>query len=142
MLSRNPIRILLVLAAALALPAAGCRSASTATTVAAGAAGAAAAIVLNDQNAEADIAGSIGDVDRRARVVLSGMGLQIVQSSSENNAMEREYEARSGDRVVHVKLEQRAPGLTKASVSSRTGTTLNYDVSHARMVVERIQQQR
>lgn len=132
----------LLLPVALLFGAAGCRSASTATTVAAGAAGVAAAIVLNDQNAEAEIAGSIGDVDRRARVVLSGMGLQIAKSASENGAREREYEARSGDRVVHVKLEQRAAGVTKASVSSRMGTTPNYDVTHARMIVERIQQQR
>ena len=142
MTHRFPMTGPLLLAVALLLGASACRSASTATTVAAGAAGVAAAIVLNDQNAEAEIAGSLADVDRRAQVVLSGMGLQIVTSTSENDAREREYEARSGDRVVHVKLEQRAPGVTKASVSSRTGTTLNYDVSHARMIVERIQQQR
>jgi hypothetical protein len=32
--------------------------------------------------------------------------------------------------------------VTKLSVSSRVGTTLNYDVSHARSIVERIQRLR
>lgn len=131
-----------LLCAALALPAAGCRSGSTAAAAAAGAAGAAAAIVLNNQNAEADIAGGIADVDRRTRVVLAGLGLQIVDEATEDNATEREYEARRGDRVVHVKLIGRAANSTRVAVSSRLGTTVDYDVTHARMIVQRIQQQR
>ena len=119
---------------------AGCRSAATAA--AAGGVAGAAAIVLNDQNAEAEIAGSLSDVDGRAKRVLREMGLLLMDAAAEDNATEYEYEARSGDRVVHVKLERRTPSVTKLSVSSRLGTTLNYDVSHARMVVERIQQQR
>ena len=120
--------------------AAGCGS-RTATLAAAGAAGA-AAIVLNDQNAEAEVAGSILEVDGRAKRVLRDLGLVPTDAAVEDNATEFEYEARSGDRVVHVKLERRSPTVTKVSVSSRVGTTLNYDVSHARMIVERIQQQR
>ncbi|MBW3628300.1 MAG: hypothetical protein KY464_03285 [Gemmatimonadetes bacterium] len=119
--------------------AGGCRTA--ANTAAAGAAGA-AAIVLNDQNAEAEIAGSLADVDGRAKRVLRDMGLLMVDAAMEDNATEWEYEARSGERVVHIKLERRSPTVTKLSVSSRVGTTLNYDVSHARMVVERIRQLR
>ena len=130
---------LLALTAALG-SIAGCRSAAT-TAAGAGVAGA-AAIVLNDQNAEAEIAGSLSDVHGRAQRVLREMGLVPVDAAAEDNATEYEYEARSGDRVVHVKLERRTPSVTKVSVSSRVGTTLNYDVSHARMVVERIQQQR
>ena len=119
--------------------AAGCRS--TAATVAGGMAGA-AAIVLNDQNAEAEIAGSFAEVDGRAKRVLRDLGLLMVDAAAEDRATEFEYEARKGDRVVHVKLERISPTVTKVAVSSRVGTTLNYDVSHARMVVERIEQLR
>lgn len=111
-------------------------------TVAAAAAGTAAGVALSNQNAEGEAHGSIAEMDRRTRAVFSSMGLEITKSSAENNATEREYEARSGDRVVHVKLEQPAGShMTKVSVSSRRGTTLDYDVSHARMVLQRIQQQ-
>ena len=119
--------------------ATGCRSAST--VAAAGAAGT-AAIVLNDQNAEAEIAGSLTQVDGRAKRVFASMGLLIQDAAMEDNATEWEYEARSGDRVVHIKLERLNPTLTKVAISSRVGTTLNYDVSHARMVIERIRQER
>ncbi|MBW3628794.1 MAG: hypothetical protein KY464_05795 [Gemmatimonadetes bacterium] len=131
-----------LLLAAVALPGPGCRSASTTAAAAAGAAGTAAAIMLNNQNAEADIVGSVADVDRRTRVVLGGMGLQVVDAATEDSGAEREYEARGRDRVVHVKLVRRAANSTRVAVSSRLGTTVDYDVTHARMVVQRIQQQR
>lgn len=129
-----------VVAMLLPLLAAGCGSKTG--TVAAAAAGTAAAVVLTDQNAEGHAEGDIADLDRRTRAVFADMGLEITKRSSENNDTEREYEARSGDRVVHVKIEQQAgEPTTKVSVSSRRGTTLDYDVSHARMVLQRIQQQ-
>ena len=132
-----------------ALPAAGCRTARTATEEvqqAGAAAGAAvteafAAINPTDQGAESLVSGSISDVDRRTRAVLSGMGLQVTKTEMEDNATEREYEARSGDRVVHVKLEAQGATGTQVNVSSREGT-LDYDKNHARMIVERIQRQR
>lgn len=119
--------------------AAGCGS--TTRTAAAAAAGTAAAVVATNQNAEGEVHGSLAEVDRRTRAVFGSMGLQITKSSTEDNGTEREYEARSGDRVVHVKLQQPAGShMTKVSVSSRRGTTLDYDVSHARTVLQRIQQ--
>lgn len=124
----------------LALAAAGCGG--TTRTVAAAAGGTAAAAALNDQNAEGTAQGSVDDLERRTRAVLGGMGLQITKASSENADTEREFEGRSGDRVVHVKIEQQGGGsTTKVSVSSRRGTTLDYDVSHARSVLQQIQQQ-
>lgn len=137
---QKPIRAIVPLAllVALALPASGCGSKTrTAAAVAAGTVG---AIVLTNQNAEAEFQGSVGEWDRRTRAVLADLGLEITKSSSERGGLEREYEARSGDRVVHTKVEQLEAGTTKVSVSSRRGTTLDYDVSHARMVLERIQQ--
>ena len=123
----------------LPLFAAGCGSA--ARTAAAVGAGGAAAVVMNDQNAEGEASGSVADVERRARAVFASMGLEITRSSTENNDTERELEGRSGDRVVHVKVERPAGSqATKVSVSSRRGTTLDYDVSHARSVLQRIQQ--
>jgi hypothetical protein len=124
----------------LSLVAAGCGTRTGAVAAAAG--GTAAAVALNDQNAEGQVQGSITDLDRRTRAVFAEMGLQITDGSTENAGTEREYEGRSGDRVVHVKIEQQAGSpTTKVSVSSRRGTTLDYDVSHARMVLGRIQQQ-
>ncbi|HEX8274290.1 MAG TPA: hypothetical protein VF615_16760 [Longimicrobiaceae bacterium] len=123
----------------LALAAAGCGS--TTRTVAAAAGGTAAAAALNDQNAEGTAQGSVDDLERRTRAVLGGMGLQITKASSENADNERELEGRSGDRVVHVKIEGQGGSTTKVSVSSRRGTTLDYDVSHARSVLQQIQQQ-
>lgn len=123
----------------LSLAAAGCGG--KAGTLAAAAGGTAAAVALNDQNAEGEAQGGIAELDRRTRAVFAEMGLQVAKSSSENGATEREFEGRSGDRVVHVKIEQQAGSpTTKVSVSSRRGTTLDYDVSHARMVLQRIQQ--
>ena len=108
----------------------------------AGAAAGGAAIVLNDQNAEAEIPGSLEVVDGRAKRVLRDMGLLMVDAAAEDKATEFEYEARNGDRVVHVKLERISPTVTKVAISSRVGTTLDYDVTHARMVVDRIRQLR
>ncbi|MET0396367.1 MAG: hypothetical protein ABW277_06060 [Longimicrobiaceae bacterium] len=123
----------------LPLFAGGCGSATR--TAAAVGAGGAAAVVMNDQNAEGEASGSVADVERRARAVFASMGLETTKSSAENNDTERELEGRSGDRVVHVKVERPAGSqATKVSVSSRRGTTLDYDVSHARMVLQRIQQ--
>ncbi|HEV2147160.1 MAG TPA: hypothetical protein VGR37_07140 [Longimicrobiaceae bacterium] len=124
----------------LPLFAVGCSSRTA--TVATAAGGAAAAVALSDQNAEGEAHGTLAELDRRTRAVFASMGLQITKSSTETSGSEREYEARSGDRVVHVKLEQPAGShMTKVSVSSRRGTTLDYDVSHARTVLARIQQQ-
>jgi|GEM_PF-1943964 len=136
-LNRTAAALLLMLP----LFSAGCGS--TTRTAAAAAAGGAVAVAATNQNAEGEVHGSLAQVDARTRTVFGSMGLQITKSSSENQGTEREYEARSGDRVVHVKLEQPAGGhMTKVSVSSRRGTTLDYDVSHARMVLQRIQQPR
>lgn len=123
----------------LPLVSAGCGS--TARTAAAAAAGTAGVVVATNQNAEGEAHGTLAEMDRRTRTVFGSMGLEITKASNENAGTEREYEARSGDRVVHVKLEQPAGShMTKVSVSSRRGTTLDYDVSHARMVLQRIQQ--
>lgn len=123
----------------LGLAAAGCGG--TTRTVAAAAGGTAAAAALNDQNAEGTAQGSVADLERRTRAVLDGMGLQVTKATRENGDNEREFEGRSGDRVVHVKIEGQGGSTTKVSVSSRRGTTLDYDVSHARSVLQQIQQQ-
>jgi hypothetical protein len=131
------------------LPVTGCRTARTAAeeVTEAGAAagqaveGAFAAINPTNQGAESLVQGSVSNVDRRTRAVLSSMGLQITKAEYEDNATEREYEARRGERVVHVKLEARGTTSTQVNVSSREGR-LDYDKSHARTILERIQRQR
>lgn len=113
----------------------GCRTAATAGAGAA--AGAAAATTVN-QNAEATINASIADVDRRARDVLRGMGMTMTDANYEDNAMEREYEARSGDNVVHMKLVSRGAGSTQVAVSYRRGR-VDYSKTEAQNILSRIQ---
>lgn len=97
--------------------------------------------VFTDQGAEATIQGSISDVDRRTRAVLRGMGLTVTEADYDDNATEREYEARGGDRVVHVELESRSATMTEIDVSYRVGAT-DYQKGQARDVIRRVQQQR
>jgi hypothetical protein len=127
------------------LSVASCRTARTAADEigdAAGAAGRAiASINPTNQGAESLVQGSVSNVDRRTRAVLSSMGLQVTKAEYEDNATEREYEARRGERVVHVKLEARGTTSTQVNVSSREGR-LDYDKDHARTILERIQRQR
>jgi hypothetical protein len=124
----------LALVLAIAPAAYGCR---TAATVGAGAvAGAAAASQIN-QNAEATISAPISTVDRRARTVLAGMGMTLTDASYEDSATEREYEARSGDTVVHMKLVGRGSS-TEVAVSYRRGQ-LDYSKSQAQEILNRIQ---
>jgi hypothetical protein len=130
--NRAIIRLTLMLA--LLLPAYGCLAAAAG-------AGAAAGITLTNQGAESVVQGSIADVDRRTRAVLRDMGLTLADAAYEDNATEREYEARgSGDRVVHVKLEARGTTSTNVNVSSREGR-LDYDKDAARDIISRIQRQ-
>ncbi|HEV2125067.1 MAG TPA: hypothetical protein VGW38_20145 [Chloroflexota bacterium] len=97
--------------------------------------------VFTDQGAEAVVQGSIADVDRRTRAVLREMGLTLAEAEYDDNATEREYEARGGDRVVHVELEARSATTTEIEVSYRVGET-NYEKEQAREIIRRIQQRR
>lgn len=124
----------LALVLAIAPAAYGCR---TAATVGAGAAAGAAAATQVNQNAEANIAAPISTVDRRARTVLAGMGMTLTDASYEDSAMEREYEARSGDTMVHMKLVGRGAS-TMVAVSYRRGQ-LDYSKSQAQEILNRIQ---
>ncbi len=103
--------------------------------------GNAAEAVFTDQGAELVIQSPIADVDRRTRAVLTGMGMTLGRAEYDDNAAEREYEARSGDTVVHVELESRGAGATEIEVSHRTGQ-VNYDKNRARDLIRRVQAQR
>ena len=145
----NAVARCLTLVLVSALPVAGCRTVQTAAEEtrqageAAGAAvgGAIASINPTEQGADALVQGSIADLDLRTRAVLLRMGLQVTETETEDNGAEREYVARRGDRVVHVRLQARGTTSTQVNVSSREGT-LDYDKSHARTVLEQIQRQR
>ncbi len=128
----------LILVLVSALPGAGAETAQTAVDQVGDAL---AAINPTAEGAESLVQGSISTVDRRARPVLTNMGLELTKTDYEDDATEREYEARNGNRVVHVKLEARGATSTQVNVSSREGT-LDYDKSHARRIRERIQRQR
>lgn len=111
----------------------------TTRTVAAGAVAAGAAVAEN-QNATATINAPIADVDRRARAVFASMGMTITAGEFDHNARQREYDARSGDNVAHIKLEAEGSS-TEVSVSYRTGR-VDYSESRARDILSRIQSQR
>jgi environmental stress-induced protein Ves len=125
----------LALVLAIAPAAVGCRTAATAGAGAA--AGAAAATTIN-QNAEGSVAASISETDRRTRNVLRGMGMTLTDANYEDNAMEREYEARSGDNVVHIKLVSRGGSSTNVAVSYRRGR-VDYSKTEAQNILTRIQ---
>jgi environmental stress-induced protein Ves len=116
----------------------GCR---TAATVGAGAAAGAAAATTVNQNAEGSIAAPISIVDRRARSVLTSMGMTLTDANYEDNATEREYEARSGDNVTHIKLVARGASSTDVAVSYRRGR-VDYSKTEAQRILARIQQAR
>ena len=144
-----PRYLVLLLVSGLAVS--GCQTARSASQEVPTAEGASAAIEPTGQGAESVVAGSLSEVDRRTRAVLAEMGLQVTARAMEDDAAEREYEARNGDRVVHVKLTAREASSTAVNVSSRE-RTLDYDKSHdisvanrrwlASLVLERVQQQR
>ncbi len=135
-------RMRLITRAALILAVApvayGCR---TAATVGAGAAAGAAAATTVNQNAEGSIAAPISIVDRRARSVLTSMGMTLTDANYEDNATEREYEARSGDNVTHIKLVARGASSTDVAVSYRRGR-VDYSKTEAQRILARIQQAR
>jgi hypothetical protein len=116
-----------------AIPAAGCRTASpstdTATVVTVPA-------VFRDEHLEADLPRSFDDVDRCTRAVLAFMGLEVTPSYTEHPDRERAYEARNDDRMVHLKVEQQTATTTHVSVSSRVARA--DDVGYASEILERI----
>ena len=135
-------RLALVVAAV--ATAAGCRTAQAArddVSSAAGSVSTAVEAVFTDQGAEAVVGGSIADVDRRTRAVLRGMGMTLTDAEYDDNAREREYEARVGDRVAKVELEWRSATTTEVDVSVRVGAT-DYRKGEARDIISRIQAQR
>ncbi|HEX8394164.1 MAG TPA: hypothetical protein VF665_17605 [Longimicrobium sp.] len=111
----------------------GCR------TAAAVGAGAGAATMVN-QNADALVDAPIGTVERRTRSVLAGMGMTLRDVAYEDNATEREFEARSGDNVAHVKLEAEGQ-RTKVGVSYRRGR-MDYSKEEATRILNAIQNAR
>ena len=132
----------LAVVAAITLGAHGCRTVQAAgedIESAAGTVSNAAEAAFTDQGAEAVVQGSISDVDRRTRAVLQDMGMTITGTDYEDNATERQFEARSGDRVVRVELESRSATTTEVDVSYRVGD-VNYEKEQARDIIRRIQQ--
>ena len=131
-------RMLALVLALAVVPAAGCR---TAATVGAGAAAGAAAATQVNQNAEATINSPISAVDARTRTVLRVRGMTMTDANYEDNATEREYEARQGDNVAHVKLVANGANSTRVAVSYRRGQ-LDYSKEEAQNIVRLIQNTR
>ena len=135
-MKKQILRLALVLAIA---PAAyGCR---TAATVGAGAAAGAAAATQVNQNVEATINAPIATVDSRARAALQIRGMTMTEAAYEDNATEREYEARQGDNVAHIKLVANGANSTRVAVSYRRGQ-LDYSKEEAGQILRLIQNTR
>ncbi|HLL82335.1 MAG TPA: DUF3568 family protein [Longimicrobium sp.] len=135
-MKKQILRLALVLAIA---PAAyGCR---TAATVGAGAAAGAAAATQVNQNVEATINAPISTVDSRARAALQIRGMTMTEAAYEDNATEREYEARQGDNVAHIKLVANGASSTRVAVSYRRGQ-LDYSKDEAQQILRLIQNTR
>ena len=135
-MKKQILRLALVLAIA---PAAyGCR---TAATVGAGAAAGAAAATQVNQNVEATINAPIATVDSRARAALQIRGMTMTEAAYEDNATEREYEARQGDNVAHIKLVANGANSTRVAVSYRRGQ-LDYSKDEAQQILRLIQNTR
>ena len=116
----------------------GCR---TAATVGAGAAAGAAAATQINQNVEATISAPIATVDTRARAALQVRGMAVTDAAYEDNATEREYEARQGDNVAHIKLVSMGTNSTRVAVSYRRGA-LDYSKDEAQRILTLIQNTR
>ena len=130
---------MLTLALAFAIvPATGCR---TAATVGAGAAAGVAAATQVNQNVEATINAPISTVDTRARAALQVRGMTVTDASYEDNATEREYEARQGDNVAHIKLIASGASATRVAVSYRRGA-VDYSKEEAQNILRLIQNTR
>ncbi len=135
-MNRKMLTLALVLAIAPA--AVGCR---TAAAVGAGAAAGAAAATTVNQNVEATIAAPISTVDTRARAALQVRGMTVTDANYEDNATEREYEARSGDNVAHIKLVSAGASSTRVAVSYRRGA-VDYSRDEAQRILTLIQNTR
>jgi hypothetical protein len=133
---KQMLRLALVLAIAPAIY--GCR---TAATVGAGAAAGAAAATTVNQNVEATIGAPIATVDTRARAALQVRGMTVTDAEYEDNATEREYEARSGDNVAHIKLIANGANSTRVAVSYRRGA-VDYSRDEAQRILTLIQSTR
>jgi phage gp45-like len=131
-------RMLAIVLAFAIVPAAGCR---TAATVGAGAAAGAAAATQVNQNAEATINAPISAVDSRARTALRVRGMTMTDANYEDNATEREYEARQGDNVAHIKLIANGASSTRVAVSYRRGA-VDYSKEEAQNILRLIQNTR
>lgn len=90
-----------------------------------------------DQNVTATLATPISEVDRRARAVFASMGMAITAAEFQDNATEREYDARSGDNIAHIKMVAEG-AQTKVSVSYRRGR-VDYSKTEAQNILNRIQ---
>ena len=119
----------LVVAVALAGPAAGC--------VAAAAAGAAGAVYATSRGSEAVVQGSVDDVTRRARAVMADMGIAPEAEESHTSGDKHELKGKQGDLDVTIAMERSDAETTKVEVYARKNLA-EWDKDYSKEVLERI----
>lgn len=119
-----------LVAAVLALSAAGCGAA-----VAAGA-GAGAAMAYDDRGVSTRMEGTVDGVFARAQTVFREMG--ITETAQDNDGDERELQGRAANGLeVTVDIERDAGSMVSVNVFAQRNT-VNWDRDYARDVLQRI----
>src|SRR6267143_568081 len=123
----------IVIGLAGALP--GCLAAGAA------AAGAGTGVYLTSRGAESIVAGSIDDVEKRARAVFEAEGIPVTGSQVESSGAKRERKGRRGDLEITVSMEQQGATATKTEVSARKNVAV-WDKDYAQQLLGKIVKQK
>src|SRR6267378_7690191 len=107
----------------------------------AAAAGAGTGVYLTSRGAESIVAGSIDDVEKRARAVFEAEGIPVTGSQVESSGAKRELKGRKGDLEITVSMEQQGATATKTEVSARKNVAV-WDKDYAQLLLGKIVKQK
>src|SRR5712664_1976506 len=131
MASKSNWRALCVVLIGFAATLPGCLAATAA------AAGAGTGVYLTSRGAESIVAGSIDDVEKRARAVFEAEGIPVTGSQVESSGAKRELKGRKGDLEITVSMEQQGATATKTEVSARKNVAV-WDKDYAQLLLGKI----
>jgi hypothetical protein len=101
------------------------------------AAGATGAVVYTNRGVKSDVAGSVTQVDARARDTFADLGISTTGTSTASSGLERKLEGRLGDTDVTVEMKSVGKGVTHVEVLAKEGT-IQWDKELARRVMQEI----
>ena len=108
---------------------------------AAAAAGAGTGMYLTSRGAESMVAGTVDQVEKRARAVLAEEGVNITGTQTEQSGDKRELKGTKGDLEITVSMERQDAQTTKTEVSARKNL-VTWDKDYAQQVLGKIVQQK